>query len=812
MSTFRNTIIYSFVFFLTFVQQIYSQNHDLNHRKYWFYRTRFINDFVKLGTNQGESIAFAQRNIGSQTSTEAKVGFDQIDQMNMYLAALALEYKILTRNNQDTKETIKEIFNIIESYNRLDMEADQFWNTSYQPSNSNTSQIIPKYVNDLNGFILREDMYKNFVNQNLNHYNYSLNEYNANPNTPVSFTGLPPVYSLDFDNPFSDNTYFTYNSTNVDDPKTTDDLSLVHDKYYSMFFAFMFINKYLPDNLGYIDDNNQLQTFSDSEWKIKQEVRNITNRCHNWLKSSLFGGNSIDWVLEFPDGSDYPPANGSTFFFRQPLVNTICHINNNYPWNYPCLGYSDPISIADGPYVAISNFAVNEDNGVFLAYNHTNSNVFPGPTPLWLKMQQNTSAWNLEWADLARKVLHQTGLLTKQKSVYENPINDAPCKGPYNFSINNIFDRPSCEWSATDRMEHPSRRSAGCSVQTGCNNNISNIVFRGFYPGVDYMLLHNLYYEYLNQKDDVSNSESGAYTYAYNLMDNYDEMTWPFSFTTGQGINSKSWLYGVNSETTVIGSPPYTPGNPATKYFSPGKIKLFQNLTSRAQIYGSASPNAPTNTLQARVDYRAGKDITLLPESVSQPGFEVKLGAEFHARIKRYVCGDEDYTNGMRQAENGNEPMSNDYESDDMNTEIPIHHVDYPELSDADKYPVIDEQENYGSNEIMPEQTITKSNEEFLINQNNSQNGLDSYSLENSKRFEVLPNPNNGVFKIIVNKISSDEIIAIIILDMKGNIVFTNQNFTTREMDLSNYAKGIYMIQINSNKGYKSSKRINIVE
>ena len=84
------------------------------HRRYWYYRTRMINDFIKIGGEQGNCIVLAERNQGKYDKT-AKVGSDQIDITNQYLSVLALEYKLLTRNNQNMDETIKEIFYLIKT-------------------------------------------------------------------------------------------------------------------------------------------------------------------------------------------------------------------------------------------------------------------------------------------------------------------------------------------------------------------------------------------------------------------------------------------------------------------------------------------------------------------------------------------------------------------------------------------------------------------------------------------------------------------------------------------------------------------------
>lgn len=72
------------------------QEINRSHRRYWFYRTRFINDFTKIGDKQGDCITFAERNYEySESGTvpvnftkyHAKVGPDQIDIMNQYLSA-----------------------------------------------------------------------------------------------------------------------------------------------------------------------------------------------------------------------------------------------------------------------------------------------------------------------------------------------------------------------------------------------------------------------------------------------------------------------------------------------------------------------------------------------------------------------------------------------------------------------------------------------------------------------------------------------------------------------------------------------------
>lgn len=56
------------------------------HRKYWFYKTHFVNDFIKIGDKQGDCIAFPERNFNyddgngnNYSMFHAVVGRNQID-------------------------------------------------------------------------------------------------------------------------------------------------------------------------------------------------------------------------------------------------------------------------------------------------------------------------------------------------------------------------------------------------------------------------------------------------------------------------------------------------------------------------------------------------------------------------------------------------------------------------------------------------------------------------------------------------------------------------------------------------------------
>lgn len=98
------SIVLLLLIFNSFSQPLNYSENERAHRKYWFYRARFINDFTYIGDGQGDCICFPERNFDYSDAQNnnynkfySKVGPDQIDITNQYLSALALEYKLLSR-------------------------------------------------------------------------------------------------------------------------------------------------------------------------------------------------------------------------------------------------------------------------------------------------------------------------------------------------------------------------------------------------------------------------------------------------------------------------------------------------------------------------------------------------------------------------------------------------------------------------------------------------------------------------------------------------------------------------------------------
>lgn len=159
---------------------VFPQGMGLNHRKYWWYKSRLNNDFVKVGLGDGESLPFNQRGFDGPGFTNSNPNFklgDGTSTLGLYIAQLATEYALLKKNQQNTDKVKHELFCAMNAFDRLDYKAEGVWEYG---------------SNSLNGYFIRDDTPKNFVRNNYDHFNYFSN---WDGNTLANFGGnwLPSV-------------------------------------------------------------------------------------------------------------------------------------------------------------------------------------------------------------------------------------------------------------------------------------------------------------------------------------------------------------------------------------------------------------------------------------------------------------------------------------------------------------------------------------------------------------------------------------------------------------------------------------------
>jgi len=75
-------------------------------------------------------------------------------------------------------------------------------------------------------------------------------------------------------------------------------------------------------------------------------------------------------------------------------------------------------------------------------------------------------------------------------------------------------------------------------------------------------------------------------------------------------------------------------------------------------------------------------------------------------------------------------------------------------------------------------------------------------------KFQIYPNPNNGLFMIALENNSKD-VVLIEIYSVSGKLVYSKQissNNLKEQLDLSKHKKGDYLIRISSKKFVKTEK------
>ncbi len=163
----RGFIIYIIISLtIIFPGKILGQNPMLNAWKYWYYRWRLINDFMLIGDCHGCSIPASVRlrkPYQAPDSLALNWG-DSAVRLGWYISALAGEYRILYDNGESTDSVARELYYALIALERLDAYSDQI---------ENGDPVLPSSytVNDLDGYFVRDDVPKGFVESHYSHFN-----------------------------------------------------------------------------------------------------------------------------------------------------------------------------------------------------------------------------------------------------------------------------------------------------------------------------------------------------------------------------------------------------------------------------------------------------------------------------------------------------------------------------------------------------------------------------------------------------------------------------------------------------------------
>jgi hypothetical protein len=767
-----------------------------NHQKYWYQRSKMRNDFMKVGPNQGESLPLVERGFHSQLQSAPSnisynswmSGADLISEMGKYIAVLATEYKILIDNNQRTDSVLKELYYALYALDRLDYNAESYYSNS---------------TKQLDGFMMRDDVPKDFLINNYRHFHY-YNDWLGTSDVITKgdidgnlFINQIPNDANDNDRGFLSivpkqqweiaSVYRDYQFKGNNDNK----LAMSQDHAISLLYGISFVNRFLGSSENY--QGKSFIDFGSTNVNLLDEARAIALRVVKRFHDD-------NWFLKDPDGNHVGGTGGSgdNRAYAYAMVETLARIENQSPINVnQFFNISSPVPFSPGPglhdswtlgagfvtwnglakslgttfditvqYAELSaacNCLYDSQGGYFnTIIKYITSKIWKwlGAVFGWIvdtvELISNLFVpliWNENTAlDMLPNALQENPGATIDKfwiqfpqyhaifgreilhdpfySSFPNPyfrvkqaIDNGNCQGPYDFSSFSTSTPyyGAYEWSGTDLIEHPN--TLGIAKD-------SHQHLTGEYSGLDYMLYHNLYYIYAGTSGIVD------------LSSRYVHVNYP-----NAGI-------GSNVSPFVLGS--------------------FEYITADNTLASNAG-----------IDYRAGKQVHLLP------GFSAQAGADFHAYINPYNCGPDYRSQSMRTTNSTNSGDSTDTYGGMGSTAVTHHY--YTPQKEKDKSP---------------------STENLILNptvKNNNSNTLKKI-IDLNHKMNVYPNPNTGKFTIEMNVSNNTDTYILTIYNSLGDLckIVENINAINNLVTVENnqFTPGTYFVRLVSSSGEQYSEKV----
>ncbi len=807
----KNVLLVYFVLFALF--QSKSQSGDFNnHKKYWYYRAKLNNDFVKVGCSTGpstgESLPFNQRAryANDLTFKSPQMGLgDGISTLGIYIGVLATEYRFLTNAHEDTRKVKHELFCALNAANRLDYYSEQALYGSCQPS--------------LNGFLMRDDIPHNFVSDNYKHFNYynswdgvtqivNSNGYNE-PNTFQTDMGFATMAQQGVYETYT--SYQSYADNNNSD-KTA--VRMSQDHVISLLYGLSLVNALVDDQAidefdnPYYTVTSQYQQYDPSAGtSLRKQAQEISKRLVYYV------GKTSSWKIEDPCTHVYigNVAGGDARIYAYGFAEAGCIAGGKGTSSLGCVGCSSIESCSDyhdwytgsagltawnvaanapgtTPDVATQmaelSAACNCIYGTVLG--HFISYVVQVLTKVWkwlgiffgwvlqlvntiitqfipstiynetnVNMNANVGAWDLEHTSFARALIHNNiPTVDKPENRYNMPglLDQAPCSGPWNLT------------DATSTQVIPNY--PGWSI--------SNPYGDGWEWSSDTRLEHP------ERRGDARKHPNGAFPRYDIFKGEYNGLDYMLYHNLWYLYRERAGLGGYDGENMqdrilTLGIPFQ---NGAGSQQQPIELDAFETIIANNTI----GPNGD-------VTLRAGKWIH------HTTNFHVSAGAKLHEYVEPFKCSfTGNYTRGIANNDTTLKHGSYDYLATDMGL-VKTDFVNYPKE-------VIDFRPQTNS-EITG--SITQA-----LNQptSNYQEALVKAVVKSSiedNSLSIFPNPSNGIFKIKIPVSDKSNSLNAWVYDLTGKLILTKENLKkwpdTENIDLGECTAGSYMVRIVTEEG-----------
>lgn len=850
ISILRNNYLIGIFLLIISINHVQGQNDLENHKKYWYYKTRLNNDFIKVGNtppngsnnasspDHGESIPFNERAIEgapyTYTGNELKLG-DGGTRLGIYISALATEYRLLKNNFQDVTKVKHELFCALNAVNRIDYYAESIF------SNGNMSP-------NLNGFFIRDDMPPNFVKNNYNHFNY----YSENGIDGIGSTdrqndrGFTQTFNSGQDVNSSD--YISYlHSVSNGDPRNTQ-LKSTEESQDQVYYLLMglALTSQLVD-AGEQDGTNVFG-YGSGETEIKKEAINISDRIIKHIKNSSGGmwqirnpanGNAYVQIGADASAYAYPLDNLGCFikygqdlpfvFFSAPYVNTPLNICTDYRnfhstvtappvWNTLALNDGGPTVDGQGFFHALSGICncvyedmilknLNVQQAIYDLQNQINQlqqqtnniiNNFLNNLPPWVS-QSNSWVQNFisQISSLFSTIinaLNSTITQMLQNLFLSAKVNTTDVRLVHNTYYNNVNYTPIGGNNPT-AFHLGSDAYFGILLRDVLHPNTGTVQL----PGWLQFTIPTPVAGHLVIKNDMINILNGAPCEGnYNKYPNVPSPFWGASNRVDRidaiwKANSSEGLKGefAGTDYMLLHNLYYLREGTTSPFVDYSERKVIQNMP-----YSGIFSTSNKKTLGAfeyinaynTINSNGAADYRAGKEIALLPNFSAVAGSDFGAYIAPYSCS--------ASGSNINR-MANNNSDDGFNNKI-------TKEKKQDAYTQKQEQKQSNENDNS-DRTKFNSQLDSLVKNINVQKIF-------TTKVEVYPNPNNGEFNIEFN-LGNEDNVDVIIYDIVGKEIFNHKHVTgylNMPINIKDYDKGIYIVRFINTNGVEFYKKITL--
>ena len=821
------------LFFVLAVSIAKGQTDEQNHRKYWYYRSKLVNDFLLVGIGNGMSIPFSERGLYYNGSTNTiaatmKCG-DGTSKVGVYIGVLATEYRLLKNNGQNTDKVVHELACALNALNRLDVNAETFYSGG---------------VPSLNGFLVRDDIPKDFLVNNYAHFNYYNNSSDANGEAVGCISSPPcnlqPIISTAFIDGAGNENYGTSPVNFTTDRgfcstvtngmfQTQSDGGLVtgdgdeesQDQIYDMIIGLSLVSVLVDYNAH--DPN----IVFDGQNSLQIGARNIMTRLTNYVKDNQGSSSSTaaPWQIFNPVFDHLASYAGHTSSaqlmpWSYAVARAACFINdpvnNDLPQATPSslpincyqfddhfstdnvIGYTSWVTInaVQGSNIGIGNTGLSDAQfyvnlSAVCNCDYTNvvlkdpvtqaaidaltwliDNIFEifGP-PNWLIQDLN---------DLLGVLFFQQKVNVTGEHIYENTSVNlivglgggiGEPSGLYHAPyLHSVLHGDGNRFSASQLNGTMLNLLNTAPCQGTYNYDGSNFGDMQWRSDSRIDDLERIYNDGIHFDGDFNGLDYMLYHNLYYLYNSYNKTI---------DLSDRKIDFTLPQNISQI-DPETLPdqGSPSGTQNSPATIGAFETIIADNTVSSTAD-----------ISYRAGKTIHLISSGGSQQ-FNVQNGAIFHAYVEPFNCNT-NTSSGVYQRSTNNDtiqqqvtayPSTNMYEQNTHGTEPIEWHIPQP---------------------------VKQSTAQLSLAKKDSINNIVNTILKKTgitlPSAELFPNPSNGEFTVQ----NTFSYYTYTITDVVGNTILSGQMASKNtDIDLSFCQPGVYLLFINGGTGNQQTKKI----